>query len=76
MPNIHSLAFPSGGIVSVVTASGDVFVGTVLGIRHHDDSNELGVQFLFIQLSTAVEQYSRGDVVALNLTLIVSIGPI
>jgi hypothetical protein len=72
----HSFVFPLGVTISVVTDSGAVFVGTLLGIRHHDDAAERGVQYLFIQLTSAVGPYSVGEVVALNETLVVSVGPV
>jgi hypothetical protein len=71
----HSFVFPLGVTISVVTVTGAVFVGTLLGIRHNDD-NTVGVHYFFIQLTIAVGPYAVGEVVALNESLVVAIGPV
>ncbi len=68
--------FSYGRIVSVITNSGEIFVGTFLGIRYPDDCNQQGIPFFYIQLTTAVGPYAVGEIVALNLTLVTSIGPV
>ncbi len=76
MSNINSFTFPLGAIVSIITNSGIVYVGTLLEVRHCNDSNEPGLQFLFLQLTIAVEPYVVGELVAININEITSIGPI
>lgn len=74
MANLFSC---SGGIVYITTDSGAVFEGQFLGMRHHcDDLNVQGIPYFYIKLTAAVDPYSIGDVVALNSTLVVSIGPV
>jgi hypothetical protein len=68
--------FPTGQIVSVIINSGNVFVGTFLGFRHHDDDDVQEIQYFFIQLTTAVGPYVIGEIIALNSALVESIGPV
>lgn len=67
--------FAPGATVYVLTDSGAEFVGHILGLRHQDDARP-EVQFLFLRLTSASSPYSVGDVVAINVTLIISIGPL
>jgi len=75
MAHDQAFAFPFGQAVTAVTQSGNVFAGTLLGIRHHNESSQR-IQLLFIRLTTAVGPYTIGEVVALNTAQIESIGPI
>ncbi len=75
MANLFSLS--SGGIVYVTTVSGAVYEGQFLGLRHHaDDHNVQETQYLYIKLTTATDPYAIRTIVALNLTLVESIGPV
>jgi hypothetical protein len=75
MANVFS--FSSGGIVYVTTTSGAVYEGQFLGLRHHDDDHSLQeIQYLYIKLTAATDPYSIGVTIALNSTLIESIGPV
>ena len=52
-------------------------MGTLLEVRHsHIDNNGIGVQFLYIQLTTAVGPYVVGEIIAININEITSIGPV
>ncbi len=75
MANLFSLS--SGGIVYITTISGATYEGQFLGLRHHDDDHNLQeTQYLYIKLTTATDPYAIGATVALNLTLVESIGPV
>ncbi|HMM22652.1 MAG TPA: hypothetical protein PKA10_18185 [Selenomonadales bacterium] len=65
-----------GTTVTILTASGVSFTGLFLGIRHHDDDCFQGGQFVFLRLTVASPPYVIGEVIAINLAQIVSIGPI
>jgi len=75
MSHGQSYALPFGQTATIVVESGTVFTGTLLGIRHHNESSQR-IQLLFIRLTIAVGPYTVGEVVALNVAQIESIGPI
>lgn len=45
-------------------------------MRHCNDTNGPGLQFLFIQLTSAVGPYVMGELIAINIYEISSIGSI
>lgn len=66
----------AGTCVTVVTNTEEVFVGKVVDLRHCHEAERFEVPFLLIRLTHASGPYAAGEIVALNVLLIISIGPI
>lgn len=74
--------FGSGITVSVVVASGAVFIGQIVGeVRHHEEppmpitlENEIEPEFLLLKLTAATGPYVIGQTIAINVLLIETIG--
>lgn len=72
--------FP-GVTVSIIADTGIVFIGQVRGWRderHHDCEivNENNAEFILLQLTAAAGVYTVGEIVAIKLDSIISIGPV
>ncbi|SFM41956.1 hypothetical protein [Pelosinus propionicus] len=76
MSNYNLFKFTPGTILTVVTNSGAVYVGAFISVRHCTDSDETEARFIILQLTSAVSPYVIGDVIAITINEITSIGPL